>query len=115
MEYLEKIQYKADVVIKMYAKTEQIDLNFDKKAVAFVYSYISENRRDFSEKTITKLISIIGSFLKECVRLNYGGNWKITNNELSVKTSDKVTVFPYSKVRKHFQNGSEDSILSFFS
>ncbi|HSK72888.1 MAG TPA: hypothetical protein VK892_14395 [Pyrinomonadaceae bacterium] len=114
MEHLEELKYKAEVVIKMFAETKNVNLDYDEKSIKYLDSYINEIREEFRQEIIDKLISIFGSFLGETIRLNHGGNWEIINNEFAVRVNDKVAVFPFSKVRKQFKNGSEDSILSFY-
>ena len=42
------------------------------------------------------------------------GTWKEQEGEWGVFFDDSNAVFPINKVRKQFQNGREDSILSFF-
>lgn len=108
------IKQNAEDTIKMFAGSHQKNLKYDEEGVKFLDEFINESGSKFNDAQKDQLIRFLGAFLGECVRLNYGGDWEVVNNEAAVKFDEKNAVFPFSKTRKHFENGSEDSILSFY-
>jgi hypothetical protein len=112
MNNLEAIKANAALVLKTF---EQQNLAYDEESVAWLDGYIERNRLNWDEPGAEKLVNILGSFFGECIRLNYGGEWQMTENGLSVAFSDGNAAFPFNKIRKQIQNGSEDSIASFYA
>ena len=112
MDNLEAIKANAELVLKTF---EQQNLGYDEESVAWLDGYIERNRLKWDAAGAEKLVNILGSFLGECLRLNYGGEWQMTENGLGVAFSDGNAAFPFNKIRKQIQNGSEDSIASFYS
>jgi hypothetical protein len=112
MENLEAIKANAALVLKTF---EQQNLAYDEASVKWLDGYIERNRLDWDETGAEKLVSILGSFLGECIRLNFGGEWQMTENGLAVAFFDGNAAFPFNKIRKQIHNGSEDSIASFYS
>ncbi|HEX8248589.1 MAG TPA: hypothetical protein VF599_10480 [Pyrinomonadaceae bacterium] len=111
MDNLEAIKANAALVLKTF---EQQNLAYDAESVAWLDGYIDRNRLEWNEQSAERLISILGSFLGECIRLNYGGAWQMTENGLAVAFTDGNAAFPFNKIRKQIHNGSEDSIASFY-
>jgi hypothetical protein len=63
------------------------------------------------------LVSVLGSFLGECIIANAGGSWRWTEErQWGVAFPNNNWSFPFAKVSKLFENGLEggDSILSFY-
>ncbi|HEX8369504.1 MAG TPA: hypothetical protein VF604_13240 [Pyrinomonadaceae bacterium] len=112
MDNLEAIKANAALVLKTF---EQQNLAYDEESVVWLDGYIERNRSNWGEQGGEKLVNILGSFLGECIRLNYGGAWQMTENGLAVAFSDGNAAFPFNKIRKQIHNGSEDSIASFYS
>lgn len=112
MDNLEAIKANAALVLKTF---EQQNLGYDEESVAWLDGYIERNRQNWDEQGAEKLVNILGSFLGECIRLNYGGDWQMTENGLAVAFTDGNAAFPFNKIRKQIHNGSEDSIAGFYS
>ena len=112
MDNLEAIKANAELVLKAF--NEQ-NLTYDEESVAWLDGYIERNRHDWDEQKAEKLVNVLGSFVGECIRLNYGGEWQIMENGLGVKFSDGNAAFPFNKIRKQILNGSGDSIVSFYT
>jgi hypothetical protein len=112
MDNLEAIKANAALVLKTF---EQQNLAYDEESVAWLDGYIERNRLNWDEQNAEKLVNILGSFLGECIRLNHGGEWQTTENGLGVAFSGGNVAFPFNKIRKQIQNGSEDSIASFYN
>ena len=75
---------------------------------------LARSTANTSSDGIEKPVQVLGSYLGECMIHTYGGTWKEQEGEWGVFFDDSNAVFPINKVRKQFQNGREDSILSFF-
>jgi hypothetical protein len=115
MNQLENIRRNADLVVKIFAENNNVNLDFDEASVEWLDGYIERNRENFDDATINKLTGIFGSFLGECICRNFGGVWQETENGLAVTFSDGNGAFPLNKIGKHFRNGAEDSIYSFYT
>lgn len=113
MDNLEAIKANAALVLKAFE--EHRTLAYDEESVVWLDGYIERNRHDWDEQKAEKLVNILGSFFGECIRLNYGGEWRMLENGLGVAFSDGNAAFPFNKIRKQIQNGSEDSIASFYT
>ena len=111
----EAIQQNAEVVVKQFASQLDVELGYNLDAVKWLDGYIQRNRLEIKEKTRDKLINIFGSFLGECLKKEFGGNWTFSENGFGIEFPDKTTAFPFNKVEKQFLNGSGDSIYSFFT
>ena len=114
MNLQENVKQNAEHTIKMFERSHNMTLNYDEKSIKFVDDFINQSGYKFDDKQKEQLINFLGSFLGECIRQNYGGNWELANAEPAVKFDEKNAVFPFNKIRKQFENGQEDSILSFY-
>lgn len=112
MDNLEAIKANAELVLKTF---EQQNLGYNEESVVWLDGYIERNRQNWEEQTAGKMGSILGSFLGECIRRNYGGEWQMTENGLCIAFTDGNAAFPFNKINKQIQNGSDDSIASFYS
>ncbi|HLM01059.1 MAG TPA: hypothetical protein VK400_08370 [Pyrinomonadaceae bacterium] len=111
MDDLEAIKANAVLVLKTFG---QQNLAYDEESVAWLDGYIERNRLNWDAQTGEKLANILGSFLGECIRLNFGGEWQMTEYGLGIAFSDGNVTFPFTKIRKQIRNGSEDSIADFY-
>lgn len=114
MNQLENIRRNAELVVKVFAENNNVNLDFDENSVEWLDGYIERNRENFDEETINRLVGVLGSFLGECICRNFGGEWSQDENGLAVKFDENNAVFPFNKIEKQFRNGAEDSILSFY-
>lgn len=92
------------------------DFGYDAQSVAWLDGYIERQRvrADITPQTIDGLVNVFGSYLGECIIACYGGYWEEENGQWRVSFDRDNAANPFAKVRKQFQNGSEDSIKSFF-
>ena len=107
----ESIRANADLVLKMFAEH---GLKLDAASVSWIDGFIERNRQVWDADTRASMVSILGSFLGECVIEDFGGDWKMTDNGLAVMFDERNGVLPFNKVEKQIANGSEDSIESFY-
>ena len=108
----ESIAANAELVKRTFPEQA---LDYDERSVEWLDGYIERNRETWDESTRERLGSVLGSFLGECVRANYGGTWEMTENGLAIVFDDGNGVFPFNKINKHIANGPDDSIASFYS
>ena len=114
MDQLENIRRNAELVVSVFAENNNVNLGYDEESVEWLDGYVERNRENFDEATIDKLTSVLGSFLGECICRNFGGEWQQTENGLAVTFADGNAAYPLNKIGKHFRNGADDSILSFY-
>ncbi len=140
----EKIKANAQLVIEGLgpAATELDDFGLNRESVEWVDGYIERQRkRGGSKAEIESLVSVIGSFLGECIIQNYGGKWGEFDGHWGIMFSERPpdmpmaeeiitqteeealseactlqAVFPFSKVFKQFQQGHKggESIIAFY-
>lgn len=110
----ESVLENAENTIMMFGRSHNVNLAYDEKSVRFLDDFINESSSKYNEEQRNKLVEFLGSFLGECVRRTYGGSWEIINNEAAIRFDENNAVFPFNKIRKQFENGAEDSILSFY-
>jgi len=121
-EELIHIQENAKLVVERFAAFSGLGERFgyNLESIEWLEGHIERQRKDpeFGPDPGLRLISILGSYLGECIIHICGGQWRL-NEELGwgVLLKDGNTAFPFNKLRKLFENGVEggDSILSFLS
>lgn len=95
---------------------QELKVNFDSDSVKFVEDFIERNKVDFSKEQWQGLINACGAFLGQCIIENYGGKWERDENDvICVGFDEDNKVYPFAKVSKQFENGTEDSIFSFYA
>jgi hypothetical protein len=115
----ERIRANAEMVVQTLRPLSGIDFGYTKESVKWLEGYIERlrNSGEFENvETRTKLISVFGSFLGECIVRCHGGAWKLDEEAgvWCVAFAKDQTAFPFAKVAKQIDNGLEDGIASFF-
>ncbi len=110
----EKLRLNAEMIIQNLSQHAGFELGFNEQSVEWIDGFIERQRaREGFEPG--GLINTLGSFLGECMCREIGGAWKFQpNGQLAVELSNGNAAFPFNKVEKHFANGAEDSIYSFY-
>ena len=108
------------MVVRLSSPLSGIDFGYTQESVKWLEGYIERLRisGEFENaETKTKLISVFGSFLGECIVRCYGGTWKIDDDAgvWCVAFNGDNMAFPFAKVQKQIENGLEDGIAGFFS
>jgi hypothetical protein len=93
-----------------------MDFGYNRESVKRVEEFIEEQRSNTAAEEADKLTQVLGSSLGESIIRTYGGVWRQEEEQWGVFFEDGNAVFPFSKVRKQFQNGlaGGDSILGLF-
>ena len=115
MDQTESIRRNAELVIKTFTENNNVNLNFDAPSVEWIDGYIERNRARWDEQMTESLSAMLGSFVGECIRRNFGGEWQMTEYGLGIIFSDGNAAYPFNKIKKQIANGAEDSIASFYN
>jgi len=111
-----KILANAELVRSIAREQLGILVGYDEAGVRWLDRYIEGQRVGASESTKEKLPNTLGSYLGECIRQSFGGKW-IQDQEYgwAVQVNQRITVFPFNKVRKQLANSEGDSVLGLYT
>jgi hypothetical protein len=110
-----QIRANAELVRTVARESLDTQIEYDEAGVRWLDQYI-DNQREAGEPDVKeRLPSTLGSYLGECIRLTYGGRW-LWNEEggWAVRINEKLSVYPFNKVRKQLGSAEGESVLSFF-
>ena len=117
-EDLAGIQANAQMVVEQFGGSSDLEhFGFDALSVQWVDGFIERQRvrEDVGPEFVGKMVSVLGSYLGECIIRSYGGKWTVGEEGWRVEFDEKNAAFPFAKVEKQFRNGAEDGIHSFFT
>jgi hypothetical protein len=117
-EVLAGIRANAEMVVEQFGGSSGLDpFGFDAPSVQWVDGFIERQRvrEDVGPEFAGKMVSVLGSYLGECIIRSYGGKWSVGEEGWRVELDEKNAVFPFAKVEKQFKNGAEDGIHGFFT
>ena len=107
-------RHYAALLIKHLPELLIVTLDCDENSVAWLDVYVAGIKKELSPGTIDYLTGLLGSFIGECLRHRYSGEWRQIDGQWAIAFGDKNTALPFNKVRRHFET-DHDSILSFFN
>jgi hypothetical protein len=114
----EKVRANSEFVVNdLGRKASDLGESFgyNRDSVEFVEGYIERTKqRRASQEQIDSLVQVLGSFLGECIRHAYGGEWREYEGNPGIFFENGTAAFPFNKVGMQFKNGLPDSILGFF-
>jgi hypothetical protein len=119
-ERIDLIKKNTDLVVEQLGPLSGILFGLNRDSVEWVEGFIERQRSSpgFDPNEVGNLVSVLGSFLGECLIANAGGEWHWSDDDAdwSVSFGGDNRAYPFLKVRKLFFNGLEggDSILSFY-
>jgi len=110
-----QIRSNAELVRSIAREKLDVEVDYDEAGVRWLDQYINGQREAATQELKDRLPSTLGSYLGECIRLTYGGQW-VQDPEFgwAVKINEKLSVFPFSKVRKQLASPDGESVLGFF-
>lgn len=118
MDILTRIKANTDLVVAQLGPHSGIAFGLNAESVAYVEGFIERQRvrADLSSGSIDRLISVLGSFLGECIIASYGGEWREHEGHWAVRFGNGMLAFPFAKVEKQFANGTAggDGISGFY-
>ena len=112
----EKLLANAELVRSVAQEELGTEVGYDEAGVRWLDQYIDLQRVAASTSTKERLPNTLGAYLGECVRQSFGGDW-IADKEQgwAMQITDRLTVFPFNKVRKQLANSQGDSVLGLFT
>lgn len=112
----DKIRLNAELVVAEMKKISGIEFGYNPESVDWLDGFVERQRLrpDISQNLVGGLVSTLGSYLGESLIRCYGGRWHDDDGQWCVCFNEGNCVFPFNKIRKQFENGSGDSIGSFF-
>jgi len=113
----DKLIANSELVIKQMQELTDFEFGYDEESVKYVDEFINNQiaQNDFDKNLINGLVNTLGSYLGECIIHCYSGKRENTEYGLGVTLEDGHNCYPFNKIRKHFENGSGDSIYPFFT
>jgi hypothetical protein len=114
----EHIRANAEMVIQQLRPLSDIEFGYTRESVEWLEGYIERLRNSGqfeSGDARSKLTSVFGSFLGECIVRCHGGTWQQYEGVWCVAFDDDNAAFPFAKVEKQIDNGLDDGIASFFN
>ncbi|GAA3042104.1 hypothetical protein [Streptosporangium longisporum] len=118
-EELSLIKENVDLAIEELGPLSDVDFGLNRESVEWVEGFIERQRSrpGFDPEGSRGLISVLGSFLGECIVAATGGRWDWSDDHgWGVVLPEGSTIFPFSKVEKQFRGGLEEgeSVAGFY-
>ena len=101
--------------VEVISRDAGVELGYTQESVEWADGYVERLRQTVDEETALQLSKFVGAFLGECIIANFGGAWREGEGAWGVYFDGENAAFPFAKVQKQFENGAEDSILSFYT
>ncbi len=114
---VEKIQANAEFVIRTMRESLGVELGYDAKSVQWVDGYIERQRNTGNPALVEQLVSVLGSFVGECIRHEFGGEWTLVDGSWGIMFRPNNIAYPINKVAKQFKDGVEngESVYGFYT
>jgi hypothetical protein len=115
-----QIERNAQKVVEWFATASKLDsFGCNESSVAYIDGFLSRQTAVLTEspQTADRVVSMVGSFLGQCVAQVYGGRWVATGTglQVEVKTGSWThRVSPFDKVAKRLRRGDAESLLPFY-
>ncbi|HEV3144155.1 MAG TPA: hypothetical protein VGZ47_09750 [Gemmataceae bacterium] len=110
----EKLRANAEIVARTIRDNLNVELSFDEAGVEWIDGYIDRLRGSLPAEQRSGLIEMLAAFVGECMIQTFGGAWAEREGSWGVQVSERIWACPFAKIQKQFENGSEDSVASFF-
>lgn len=109
-----QFQKYAQIHIDTTRQIMGVELKFDEESIMKLDDIISSAWPETPPVQLDSVVLTFGSFLGEAMRQTLGGEWVQTETSYGLKIGD-ATANVFSKVRKRFLNGMEDSLSYYFA
>jgi hypothetical protein len=116
-----EIQKNAQWVIDNFGPQSGLPrFGYDVPSVAYLDTFIDRQGMSFrsSEKSIERIVNLLGAFVGEAIIATYGGEWQQSEKGVSVAVQGGGQVHciqPFDKVHKRLVNGKEDNLRAYFA
>lgn len=118
MDAREAITANVRLTIEMLGPESGLDFGLNRPSVAWLEGFIERQRVRGDEAFADRMVSILGSFLGECIAVGSSGMWLWLEDRQTwaVRLAEDKYAFPFAKVQKAFDSGLHggESILSFY-
>jgi hypothetical protein len=111
---LKAIHFNADRVVAIAREELGVPVGFDQAGVRWLDDFIQRAHERGDAALRGQLVHTLGSYLGQCIVETFGGGWAEVDGAWGVRFDERHAVFPFAKVAKQLEHGSEDSVLSFF-
>lgn len=111
---LEQIKHNAELVISVAETQLDKQIGYNREGVEWLDGYIQRQHEHGDPTKFEGLANTLGSYFGECIIATYGGKWQQTEYGWGVEFENGNSAFPFAKVAKHLENGSDDSVLAMF-
>lgn len=115
LSMLDRLRANAELVVSVARKQMDQDVGYDEAGVRWLDGYIQRQHEKGDPANFDGLVSTLGAYLGECIIQTFGGHWSEVDGWWCVQFDDRNAAYPLAKVQKQLENGSEDSVLSFFT
>lgn len=112
-EVQEAIDKNSQLVRSRMPEVAGIPFEYDEASIEWLDGYINRMRDQLGDEP-GRLSQVLASYIGESIRRKYGGRWVDAEGSIGVEIRPDFIVFPFNKVDKQFENGPEDSALSFY-
>lgn len=91
-------------------------INYNADGIKFLEGFIERNKAQITKDEWEGLINSCGAFVGQCIIENYGGQWvRDESGQAAILFNENNKIYPFTKVRKQFENGLEDSIYAIYT
>ena len=111
----DQLRHNAALVLSTARNDLDQDIGYDEAGVRWLDGYVQRLHERGDTELNAKLVSNLGSFLGECIIRSYGGVWAEIDGQWGVQFDERNAVYPFNKVSKQLESGSDDSVLSLFT
>jgi hypothetical protein len=116
----EQIRSNAEMTIAALGPASGIEgFGYNAASVKWLEGLIEHQRTrpDLDKSALSGIVSNLGSYLGECVIARFGGAWQMRDDMWCVAFDSANAVFPFNKVYKQFENGTEggDGVYGWFT
>lgn len=103
------------MAIEHFGPDSGIDFGLNRASVEWADGFIERQRGRMRPDELGALPSVLGCFLGACVVQATGGRWAYDEEQgWGVEFPSGNWAFPVAKAQKQFDEGGQDSILSFY-
>ncbi len=105
----------AEQVRQLASKQLGYELDYGDQAVAWLNSYIEQQRQFASPSQRAILPDALGSFFGECLRQRLGGVWYEDDlYSWAIQITPMLRVYPFAKVEKQLAKTGGDTVLTLY-
>lgn len=121
-EFTEKIVENSEICREQFNRRFKNEIDYSEKSLIYIDEILEETHQNLpqlKEDEKQWIINIIGSYIFETARRNFGGKyyWYERGNQPILVTGQptfEISILAFEKTKGRIENGKEDSIPFFF-